>query len=69
MQMFLSQGGCSEGSYKPHSTCSQYFFCVHDKWTTQSCPDGLDWDNAKKVSSCYSESSLSLILILDLQLP
>merc|ERR550532_3760116 len=40
---------CSEGKYKPHSTCGQYFFCVHSKWTTQSCPSGLHWDNANKI--------------------
>ena len=47
------KSGCDEGSYKPHSTCAQYFFCVHAKWTTQSCPDSLHWDNANKVSSHY----------------
>ena len=61
LKLSSSQNGCKEGSYKPHSTCGQYFFCVHSKWTTQSCPSGLHWDNSNKVSSLINYQSQFII--------
>jgi len=48
-QQVVPYDGCGEGSYKPHAECTQYFFCVHGKWTPNTCPNGLHWDNSNSV--------------------
>merc|ERR1711973_397348 len=45
----LIKAACDEGSYKPSENCNQYYFCVHGKWTVQSCPNNLHWDNNQRV--------------------
>ena len=32
-----------------HNTCTQYFFCVHGKYTTYTCPSGLHWNRNSNV--------------------
>ena len=48
-QQAVPYDGCAEGSYKPHSDCTQYYFCVHSKWTTNTCPNDLHWDTTNNV--------------------
>ena len=43
----LSRSACTEG-HKPGAVCSEFFVCVHSKWSLQTCPDGLHWDNENK---------------------
>jgi len=38
---------CTEG-YKPSTNCGEYFWCVNEEWSKQTCPDGLHWDNEVK---------------------
>ena len=45
----MIKAACDEGSYKPSENCNQYYFCVHGKWTVQSCPNNLHWDNNQRV--------------------
>jgi len=39
---------CTEG-YKPSTNCGEYFWCVNEEWSKQTCPDGLHWDNEVKI--------------------
>ena len=43
----LARAACTEG-HKPGSVCTEFFVCVHEKWSRQTCPDGLHWDNNNK---------------------
>ena len=43
----VSRSACTEG-HKPGAVCSEFFVCVHEKWSLQTCPDGLHWDNNNK---------------------
>merc|ERR1712168_1766162 len=45
----LIKAACEEGGYKSSENCNQYYFCVHGKWTVQSCPNNLHWDNNQRV--------------------
>jgi len=47
---YLTRDACQEGSYTPaEGVCTDYLFCVHGKFEQQSCPNGLFWDDSKKV--------------------
>ena len=60
-------GGCAEGTYKPHNDCSNYYFCVHGKWTSYTCPNGLHWNRDSNVCDfpdnvdCSGDSSASVV--------
>jgi len=43
----VGRSACTEG-HKPGAVCSEFFVCVHEKWSLQTCPDGLHWDNNNK---------------------